>query len=316
MKRVFVSIINFNGKEDTLACLRELDKVTSGDFSITGIVIDNASSEKFKVDKDFLKNIPLVFIRNDKNLGFAEGHNVGIRYALSAGADYVIILNNDTLLDKDFIKELVSAAEKDSKVGIVGPKIYFAKGFEYHKAKYRDQELGKVIWYAGGEMDWNNVIGHHRGVDDVDHGQYDETVETEYVSGCCMLLTRKLLEKVGGFNKQYFLYYEDNDLSQRAKKKGFKILYAPKSIIWHKNAGSAGGSGSLLQDYYITRNRMLFGMKYAHLRSKIALIRESAGLLLSGRKWQKKGIADFYLRNFGRGSYRNDPFDSAQGHSE
>jgi len=166
--------------------------------------------------------------------------------------------------------------------------------------------LGKVFWYAGGEMDWKNVIGHHRGVDEVDHGQYDDISETGYVSGCCMLLTKKLLEKVGGFDKKYFLYYEDNDLSQRSKRKGFKILYAPKAVIWHKNAGSAGGSGSPLQDYYITRNRMLFGMRYAPLRSKVALVRESIRLLLSGRKWQKAGIADFYKRRFGKGSYKNE----------
>ncbi|MEX2012947.1 MAG: glycosyltransferase family 2 protein, partial [Candidatus Levyibacteriota bacterium] len=287
MKSVFVSIINFNGKENTLACLRELDRVEMENFSVTAVVIDNASSEKFEVGRNFLKNVPIVFISNDKNLGFAEGHNVGIRYALAAGADYVIVLNNDTLLDKNFIKELARIAEKDSKVGIVGPKIYFAKGFEYHKNKYSDKDLGRVLWYAGGEMDWKNVIGHHRGVDEVDIGQYNETVETEYVTGCCMLLTRELLEKVGGFDKKYFLYYEDNDLSQRSKKKGFKIVYSPKSVIWHKNAGSAGGSGSHLQDYYITRNRMVFGMKYAPLRSKVALIRESMRLLVSGRKWQK-----------------------------
>ncbi len=306
MKSVFVSIINFNGKENTLTCLSQLDKIIVKGFEVTVVVIDNDSSEKFDIDKSFLKNMPLIFIRNDKNLGFAEGHNVGIRYALSAGADYIVILNNDTLLDKDFIKELVKTAEKDSSIGIIGPKIYFEKGFEYHKDRYSDKDLGKVLWYAGGEMDWENIIGRHRGVDEVDNGQYDETQETGYVSGCCMLLTKKLLEKVEGFDKKYFLYYEDNDLSQRAKKKGFKILYSPKSIIWHKNAVSAGGSGSTLQDYYITRNRMLFGMHWSPLRSKIALLRESLRLLLAGRKWQRKGIADFYLRRFGKGSFKNE----------
>ncbi|MEX2007772.1 MAG: glycosyltransferase family 2 protein [Candidatus Levyibacteriota bacterium] len=306
MKNVFISIINFNGRENTLACLRELDKIKIKDFKATVVVIDNASEEKFDIDKDFLKNIPLIFIRNSENLGFAEGHNVGIRYALSAGADYVIILNNDTELSKNFVYEMVQAAEKDPKAGIVGPKIYFAKGFEYHKERYSPKDLGKIFWYAGGEMEWKNVIGYHRGVDEIDKGQYSETCETEYVSGCCMLITKKTLEKVGMFDKKYFLYYEDNDLSQRTRKRGIKILYAPKAVIWHKNAGSAGGSGSPLQDYYITRNRMLFGMRYAPLRSKLALLRESARLLRSGRKWQKKGIMDFYQGKFGKGSYKNE----------
>ncbi|MBI2195600.1 MAG: glycosyltransferase family 2 protein [Candidatus Levybacteria bacterium] len=307
MKNVFVSIINFNGRENTFSCLAELDKIKIQDFSITVIVIDNASEEKFDIGPNFLKNMPLVFIRNSENLGFAEGHNVGIRYALGRGADYVIILNNDTLLDKNFAREMVEAASKDSKVGIVGPKIYFAKGFEYHKGRYEKEDLGKVFWYAGGQMDWKNVIGHHRGVDEVDRGQYDNTFETDYVSGCCMLITRKTLEKVGTFDKKYFLYYEDNDLSQRARKHGFKIIYEPRAVIWHKNAGSAGGSGSSLQDYYITRNRMLFGINYAPIRSKVALIRESIKLIKSGRKWQRIGIMDFYRRKFGKGSYRIEP---------
>lgn len=303
MKSVFISIINFNGRENTLSCLSELDKIKVNGFSVTAIVIDNASDEKFDIEPDILKNIPLVFIRNSENLGFAEGHNIGIRHAMGRDADYVIILNNDTQLSKNFAYEMVQAAEKDSKVGIVAPKIYFAKGFEYHKGRYGPKELGKILWYAGGEVDWKNVVGHHRGVDEVDRGQYDETSETEYASGCCMLITRKVLEKVGMFDKKYFLYYEDNDLSQRTRKKGFKIIYEPKSVIWHKNAGSAGGSGSPLQDYYITRNRMFFGMRYAPIRSKIALVKESIKLLSSGRKWQKKGILDYYRRKLGKGSY-------------
>ena len=106
-----------------------------------------------------------------------------------------------------------------------------------------------------------------------------------------------------GFDNRYFLYFEDSDLSQRLKKAGYKILFYPKAILWHKNAGSTGGSGSSLQDYFTTRNRMIFGLKFAPLRSKIALIRESLRLLSSGRQWQKKGIRDFYLRRFGKGTF-------------
>ena len=156
-------------------------------------------------------------------------------------------------------------------------------------------------------MDGKNVLGHHRGVDEVDQGQYNKIEKTDFASGCCMLVRREVFEKaavpVGGFDERYYLYYEDADLSERAKLASFKILYAPKAILWHKNAGSAGGSGSSLQDYYITRNRLLFGMRYALLRSKIALLRESVGLLLNGRPWQNRGVIDFYLGRFGRGSY-------------
>jgi len=303
MKHVFVSILNFNGKKNTLACLESLKNLNIKDFRITIVVEDNGSKEEFDVKSGFITDIPLVVIKNEKNLGFSGGNNVGIKYALDNGADYVLILNNDTYVDKNFILELLNAAEKDENIGILVPKIYFAPGFEFHKERYKKNELGKVFWYAGGEMDWDNVIGHHRGVDEVDHGQYDKIEETEFATGCCMMIKKEVFERVGKFDDKYFLYYEDSDLSKRSKKQGFKIMYVPKSEVFHKNAGSAGGAGSKLQDYYITRNRMIFGMRFAPIRAKLALIKESLKVLVSGRYWQKRGILDFYLGKLSRGSF-------------
>jgi len=111
-----------------------------------------------------------------------------------------------------------------------------------------------------------------------------------------------MFQKIGLFDKKYFLYFEDVDLSLRVKKAGFKVIFCPKAKIWHLNSGSSG-SGSSLHDYFITRNRLLFGMKYASLRSKIALIKESLELLKNGRKWQKIGVRDFYFRRYGKGSW-------------
>lgn len=298
MPLVFVSILNFNGKNNTIACLRSLEKVTREKFDLKVVVIDNASREKFDLP-DF-KNLNVHLINNDKNLGFSGGHNVGIKFALGNRADYVVILNNDTIVDEKLISELLKNSED---AGIVAPKIYFYPGSEFHKDRYNKEERGKVFWYAGGIMDWKNVLARHRGVDDVDHGQYDKTESTDFASGCCMLVKREVFDNVGLFDEKYFLYYEDNDLSQRAKRLLFKIAYNPKAVLWHKNAGSVGGSGSSIQDYYISRNRMLFGMKFAPLRSKISLVRESLNLLLNGRPWQKKGIVDFYLGKFGKGSF-------------
>ena len=116
------------------------------------------------------------------------------------------------------------------------------------------------------------------------------------------MISREIFEKVGMFDENFFLYYEDADLSMRLKKQGFKIIYEPKAILWHKNA-VATGSGSPLQDYYITRNRLVFGFRYAKPRVKVALFRESLKILINGRKWQKTGVRDFYLRKLGSGSY-------------
>lgn len=304
MKKVFVSIINFNGKKNTLECLKSVDNLNMTGVDLNVVVIDNGSKEKLDLEDNFLQNVSLKIILNNKNLGFSGGHNLGINYALSNNADYVVILNNDTILDKNLIYELLSAFDKDSSIGIASPKIYFAKGFEFHKDRYKKEDQGYVLWYAGGDMDWNNIIGKHRGVDEVDKGQNEKEKETDFSSGCCMAVKREVFEKVGFLDEKYFLYYEDNDFSQRVKRAGYKIVYTPKAILWHKNAGSAGGSGSSLQDYYITRNRLRFGLTYAPSKPRAALLRESFKLLLTGRYWQKRGVLDFYLRRFGKGSYK------------
>ncbi len=314
MKTVSIIILNFNGTKDTLECLESIQKLQVIGYKLQVIVVDNGSrpeddrplAEKLKIQSASWR-INFQFIKNKENLGFSGGNNVGIRYALDKGADYVVILNNDTVLDKNLIIELLKVAESDKKIGIVVPKIYFAKGQEFHKDRYAASDKGKVIWYAGGIMDWPNVMGIHRGVDEVDHGQYERLEKTEFATGCCMIVKKEVIEKIGppagGFDEKYFLYYEDADFSMRVKHAGYTIMYAPKAVIWHLNAGSVGGSGSSLQDYYTTRNRMLFGLRFAPLRSKIALFRESIRLFVTGRKWQRVGIRDFYCSRFGKGSF-------------
>lgn len=304
MKSIFVSILNFNGNNNTLDCVESLGKINVADFKLTILVVDNNSSEKLNLQSKSLGKIQLEVIKNKENLGFSGGHNIGIKHALKNGADYVVILNNDTYVDENFLKELLKVAETDDKNGVLSPKIYFAPGFEYHKNRYSKEEIGKIFWYGGGEMDWANVISHHRGVDEVDKGQFNKVQQTELATGCCMLLKKEVFDRVGIFDDKFFLYYEDADLTMRAKKKGFKVIYVPKSVIWHKNASSAGGSGSLLQDYYITRNRLIFGFRFAPIRSKLALFRESLYLLFKGREWQRRGILDFYLGRLGKGSYK------------
>jgi GT2 family glycosyltransferase len=302
MVKVLISLIDFNGAKDTRLCLDSLDKAKVKDFELSVVVIDNASKEVFKTDKQY-ENFKLNIIRSDTNLGFAGGQNLGIKWGLEKGIDYFVILNNDVFLDANFLSELLKTFTKEN-CGLVSPKIYFAKGHEYHLDKYKEQDLGKVIWYAGGKMDWENVLASHKGVDEVDKGQFDVLEKTDFASGCCVMIKREVFEKIGLFDEKYFLYYEDNDLSQRARRSGMEIYYQPNAMLWHLNAGSTGGSGSSLQDYYITRNRLLFGFKYASIKTKFALIKESLRFIISGRSAQRKGAIDFYLGRFGKGDIR------------
>ncbi len=302
MTNVFISIVNFNGDKDTVSCLDSLNKIKTKDLILNVVVVDNGSSKAFTNDSKNYNNFKLHILRSEENLGFSGGQNLGIKYALENNADYVLILNNDVYLEENFLIRLLDTFKKDD-CGIVSPKIYFAKGHEFHKDRYKLKELGKVIWYAGGKMDWKNVLGFHKGVDEVDKGQYELLEKTDFASGCCELIKREVFEKVGLYDEKYFLYYEDNDLSQRAKKLGFESYYQPESILWHINAGSTGGSGSKLQDYYITRNRLMYSFKYASLRAKIATFKEGLRLLFFGRTWQKKAVFDFIFGRFGKGSF-------------
>jgi|SRR5579885_396555 len=302
MKKVAVVTVNYNTDQDTHDFLASLEKAHTPNLQIEAIVVDNGSKEAFQLSAHEKKN-HVVFIRSDSNTGFAGGYNMGIKRALSDRADYILIVNNDTLMDKNLIVELLAPFEKDKKIGVTVPKIYFAKGHEFHKDRYKKDELGKVFWYAGGYTDWANVKSIHRGVDQVDYGQYDRPEKVDFATGCCMCFKHEVLERVGLLDERYFLYYEDADLNERVKRAGYDIYYVPSAVLVHVNAASSGGAGNVLQDYFITRNRMLFGMTYAPLRTKIALIRESLRILFTGRPKQKQAIRDFYLGRFNKGTF-------------
>lgn len=301
--KVIVSMLNFNGAKESMECLASLMKIDRSGIDLMTVVVDNGSNEPLDVEEKDYKEIGLKLIVNKINKGFSGGHNTAYEYAKEMGFDFFVPLNNDVLVDKDFLKELLIPFDKDNEIGLTVPKIYFTKGYEYHKDKYEKGETGKVFWYAGGFMDWDNVRSVHRGVDEVDSGQYDREEEVGFATGACMAIKKEVLDKTGLFDENYFLYYEDADLNMKIKNGGYKIIYVPTSIIWHNNAGSSG-SGSTLHDYYITRNRMYFGMKFAPLKMKILLIKESMRLLVSGRQWQKAGIRDFYLHRLGKGSFK------------
>lgn len=301
MIKITIVILHFNNLKATDDCLSSVKKITVKDFKLETIVVNNNPGQK--IDSLKKKYHDVDFLKTKENIGFTGGNNLGIKKALKNGADFVFLLNNDTLLSENLLTELLKIAKDDKQVGILAPKIYFAPGHEFHHDRYQEKERGKVFWYAGGLFDWQNIIASHRGVDEVDHEQYDKIISTDFASGCGMLIRKEVFEKVGFFDERYFLYLEDVDLCQRAKLAGFKILYIPRAVLWHLNAGSSAVGGSL-HDYYLTRNRLLFGFSYALLRTKIALVKESLRLLFSGRSWQKRGVCDFYFRKFGQGSFK------------
>ena len=309
LPKVFAVILNWNRASDTLACLKSVSSIQVTGYRLSVVVVDNNSTddsiEKIShssVVKKLNKRVGFTLIKNNENSGYAGGNNVGIEHALKNSADFICVLNNDTEVDKNLMVEFLKVAKKSPGFAILSPKIYFAKGFEFHKKRYKKDQLGKVIWSAGGEMDWDNMFGKNRGVDKVDKGQYDKVEEIDFATGACMFMNSKAIREVGMFDSRYFMYFEDADLCRRLTAKGWKIYYSPNAVVRHKVAQSSGIGGDL-NDYFITRNRLLIGMQYAPLRTKVNLMDLSFRLMLKGRKWQRKGIVDFYIGRYGKGSW-------------
>jgi GT2 family glycosyltransferase len=305
MTKIAVVVLNWNKTQLTLDTINSLLQIKHSSFNFQILIVDNGSSDdSIKVFKDkFFKNEKIKVLETGANLGFTGGNNFGIKYALKNSFDYILLLNNDVIVDPNFLEELYINTHK--KFNLSAPKIYFAPEHEFHQNRYSKKEIGHVLWFVGGHMDWNNIYGSNAGVDEVDHGQYDQ-IKTDYdfLTGCCLLVKKEVFEKIGFLDDKYFMYLEDVDFCQRAKINHFKLAYIPSSKIWHINAGSSK-SGSNLHDYFITRNRLIFGFRYASFKTKFALFRESVRHLFSSTsKWQKLGIIDFYLHKFNKGSWQ------------
>ena len=164
--------------------------------------------------------------------------------------EYVLLLNNDTVVDQDFLSELIKVAEKTDKVGFCGPKSYY---YEFEGRK-------DVINFAGGSLNILKGQSYSIGVNEIDYGQYDIIKTVEYVEGSCMLAKKEVLEKIGLLDTSYFAYWEETDWCMRAYNAGYKSVYVPKAKIWHKVSASIDSPTRI---YYYNRNRFIFLKKNA-----------------------------------------------------
>ena len=247
--RVVLIVLNWNGKDDTIECLRSLQQLSYHNFEI--LVVDNGSTDGSVTH--FRQEFPgISVVENGTNLGFAEGNNVGIRWAIRRGADYVLVLNNDTVVDKDFLTYLIVVAENDPSIGFAGPKVYY-----YDFNGRRD-----VLSFVGASF--NVTLGkvNRFGVKTIDRGQYDRIREVDYIEGSCLLARVDSLTRVGLFNPTYRFYWEDVELCFRGRKAGYKSVCVPTATIWHK-VGMQAGTKRVQGYFYVARNRVLFVKEYA-----------------------------------------------------
>lgn len=291
-------VIVYNQCEQTLACLQALSGVTYPAWTI--LLVDNGSTDG--TAKTVAQAFPQVHVlRLYKNCGYAEGTNSGVRWALAEGADYVLLLNNDIWIAPDAPGALVAAAEADSTIAVVGPKVYYA-------------DEPQRLQSAGGIMDWRRVYGQLIGEGEIDHGQYERPCDVDFVVGCAMLIQAQAWHVVGEFDPAFFLYYEDVDWCLRASRAGFRVLYFPWAAVWHANRGTARIEPELVT-YYTVRNRLILAQRYANRISQGAIYLDElwrAGralrLLITARRRAQaiatlQAVRDFFGNQLGPGPY-------------
>jgi GT2 family glycosyltransferase len=207
-----------------------------------------------------------------KNKGYAHGVNLALLKAKEAGFENFCIVNNDTFFESSFTENVLNSIKKNP-LSLIGGKIYYAAGYEYHKKRYSIKDRGKVIWYAGGYVDWAHAITKHKGVDTVDKGKFNKLSKTGFITGALIFFDLKTLDSIDLWNENYFLYFEDAEWCEKAKRKKISLYFDPGVVIWHKVAQSTGGSGSDIHREFQERNRLIFGLKYAPFRTKIHLLK-------------------------------------------
>lgn len=239
---VCIILVNWNQLKLTLDCLKSLEGIDYPNCQI--ILVDNGSKDgSVAAIREVYPH--LAIIENKTNLGFTEANNIGMRQALLQGANYVLLLNNDTVVDSRFISTLVSEAEKDPTIGMVGSKMY-----------YFDQP--QTIWCAGNVIDWSNGDVIRLQADEKDPpGCVEAPRDVDFITACSVAIKRSVLENVGLMDANFFIYYSETDWCVRTTRHGYRIVYVPDSRIWHK-VSAAMGTSSPATDYYMTRDALLF----------------------------------------------------------
>lgn len=244
--RVAVVILTWNGKELLRDCLLSFKKNSYPNFFI--IVVDNHSSDDtFSMLK--IQFPEVIIVVNEDNLSFAEANNRGILRALREKADLVLLMNNDTVVDPDFVQNLVQVFKNDPKIGIAGPKIY------YHSEPDK-------IWFAGGKISLATGIIKHIGIREIDKGQYDKSMETDYIAACSIIIKREVFEKIGYLDNKFRIYCEDADFCLRAKNAGYRVVYVPEAKVWHKISASTGGQLGFYKLKQRLRSQWIFFKRY------------------------------------------------------
>ena len=285
-------IVTWNRRRDLLECVESVLRSTYP--SLTVYVVDNASTDSSSCA--IRQEFPGVrIIRSPENLGFSGGNNLGLALMISDGIEAAFLINDDLIVEEDTIEKLVSNGFHDPKVGILAPKVLL-------------HSQPGVIWSAGGTVDPVSGVAAQRHCGETDAGQAEVPIEVDYAIGCAMLVKTEAIRRTGLIDPRYFMYYEEADWCRRMAQAGYKVLYVPQSRVRHKVTLSNNGRNHA--PYYFSRNRLLYLETGGAGPARIAwvafsdILRSAAVHAIKGRadrsRLMLKGVADYYLRNFGR----------------
>ena len=287
---IYAVTLNWNRAEDTLECLGSLAAQDVANLHL--VVVDNGSTDS-SVDQIQTAFPDVKLVANDSNMGFARGMNRGIQVALENGADYVLVLNNDTFMAPDMVSLLLAEAAGES--GLLAPIIYYA-------------DDPQRIWSVGGQVSKLNLETTHDVRGELDTGQWPAIRQTDFITGCAMFLPHSLLTEVGAFDEGFFMYYEDLDLCNRIRSAGYNIRVVTAAKMWHKVSLSSGGSDSPNERYWMARSSVHYFRKHARFWQWPLIIgwRAGSALRTSWRLWrQARGDAlRAYWRGLGHGLQR------------
>ncbi len=253
--KVCCVVLTWNDRANVLACLKSLSQVVYPNLEI--VVSDNGSTDgTIQAIREQYPQFHL--LENGENLYWAGGNNVGLTYALAAQADYVILLNNDTVVAPEMIPKLVQAGEADRSIGLLAPKIY------YH-------DRPELVWYAGARVSmWRGLLWHV-GIRQPDRGQFDRQAEVDYVTGCALMVRRQVLEQIGLIDTAFVAYGEDVDFSFRARRAGWRLVMVPSAIMWHK-VSAYWGVVSVRKTRQKLRSNLILYRRYAPVWSWFSTI--------------------------------------------
>lgn len=241
--KVTIVILHFENPQIMNDCLNSCNHISYLNYDI--IIVQNGVASALDIGTIRKLNHHVTeLIHNPENVGYARGNNLGIKKALNQKADYILLLNDDTTVAPDFLNILVEEGEKSADVGILGSKIYYSK-------------QPKKIWFAGAKFDPKTCRLSDLNSDDIHSEINEKPFYSDYITGCALLIKRKLVEKIGFLDERFFLYWEDVDWGLRAQYAGFCNLSVPSSHIWHKASVSSGGTASPLKAYHKTRSHLL-----------------------------------------------------------